>query len=548
MAKNDALTSIRTRPAKTKTGAVTPQRTKAVAGQVKNAAGGYVFSIDDEARLHRFLTLGVEGGTFYVSERKLAKENAQVVLRAAEQAPLTLVKAIVNVSVNGRAAKQDPAIFALAVAAASPDVAGRRAALAALPQVCRTGTALFKFVTYAEQFRGWGRAMRAGVGSWYDGMEADKLAIQLVKYRQREGWTHRDVLRLAHTEGASAEHRAMYNYIAGRTTLDREGEPVGADLPEVILAFEALKRAEDVGTVRKLAEVDGVTWEMIPDRWLNEAGVWRTLIDRGLPIGALIRQLPRLTKLGLAEGEAGRRLVADLTDVEKLRRGRIHPLQVLVAQKTYARGRSDRGDNTWTPSRMITDGLDKAFYASFGAVTPANKTTILGIDCSGSMGWGYSGSTVSGVSSLSCLEACAVMAMVTGATEPDVGYIGFDTRAWSLDISPRRRLDDNLAYLRTQVRGGTDVSQPIQMAVAKGIKADTFIILTDGETWAGRKHVYQAMDLYRKRINPDARLAVCAMTSTDTSVVAPFDPLSLDISGMDLATPQILADFSAGRI
>ena len=39
--------------------------------------------------------------------------------------------------------------------------------LDALPQVCRTGTHLFAFARYVEQFRGWGRSLRRGVGAWY---------------------------------------------------------------------------------------------------------------------------------------------------------------------------------------------------------------------------------------------------------------------------------------------------------------------------------------------------------------------------------------------
>lgn len=554
MPRNDALSSIRTRPATARKAvpAKTDQRRPAVKDQVRNAAGGYVFSIGDEARLHRFLTMGTEGGTYYTGKRELTKENAAVVLRAAEQAPLTLVRAIVEVSKGGRAPKQDPAIFALAVASASPDVEGRRAALKALPDVCRTATTLFKFLGYAEQFRGWGRTMRRAVGQWYDGKDAEQLAIQLVKYRQREGWTHNDALRLAHTSGTNDAHRVLYNYLAGRTTKDRDGKRIRAALPEVVLAYEALQRVEDRRQVIELSKVNGITWEMIPDKWINDPAVWEALIERGVPIGALIRQLPRITRLGLATGATGRKIASTLQDAEILRKGRIHPMQLLVAQKTYASGKSEKGSGVWTPAGMITDALDAGFYASFGAVTPANKTTIVGIDCSGSMGssWSYGGgTTVSGIPQLTCVEACAVIAMVTGATEPDTGYIGFDTRAWSLDVSPRRRLDDNVKYLRSQIKGGTDVSQPIQMAIAKGIRADTFVILTDGETWAGRQgHPFQVMELYRKRVNPEARLVVCAMTATGTSVVAPFDERSLDVSGMDLAVPQIISDFSAGRI
>ncbi len=49
--------------------------------QVANAAGGHAWQLDDWARLDRFLVLGSEGGTYYVGERELTVDNAQVVRR-----------------------------------------------------------------------------------------------------------------------------------------------------------------------------------------------------------------------------------------------------------------------------------------------------------------------------------------------------------------------------------------------------------------------------------------------------------------------------------
>lgn len=547
----DALTGVRTRTAPS-TSSRTAQTVKAHQDQIRNAAGGYVFGISDEARLHRFLTMGTDGGTFYTSERELTRDNAQVVIRAATSAPLMLVRAIREISEGGRAPRQNAAIFALAVAASLADDQGRAAALDALPAVCRTGTHLFMFCTYVQQFRGWGRGLRKAVGRWYDTKNIDMVGTQIVKYRQRDGWTHRDVLRRAADRGGKidhapfdAAHELLYNYVAGRTDHDRNGRYLPGELPDVVLAYEALKRADTLAQVLDLLDVEGITWEMIPDKWINEATVWEKLIEAGLPITAMIRQLPRLTRLGISPH--ARALVAmKLADAEALRRGRVHPINILVAQKTYASGHSERGDTTWSPWRIFTDGLDAGFYASFGSVTPSNKAMLMGIDCSGSMGFGTSKS--SGVP-LTCVETCAAVAMVAAATEPAVEFVAFDNRAWRLDgISSRRRLDDNVAYLKSQIQGGTDTSQPIQYAIANKVHVDTIAILTDGETWAGRVHPFEAMKVYRQRINPNARLVTVAMTSTRTSTVAPFDELALDVSGFDAAVPQILADFSAGRI
>ena len=49
--------------------------------QVRNDNAGYVWAVDDWTRLDRFLILGSEGGSYYASERKLTRDNAEAVLR-----------------------------------------------------------------------------------------------------------------------------------------------------------------------------------------------------------------------------------------------------------------------------------------------------------------------------------------------------------------------------------------------------------------------------------------------------------------------------------
>ena len=66
--------------------------------------------------------------------------------------------------------------------------------------MARIGTHLFHFMEYVEGFRGWGRGLRQAVASWYTARPADELAYQAVKYQQRDGWSHRDALRLAHPQ------------------------------------------------------------------------------------------------------------------------------------------------------------------------------------------------------------------------------------------------------------------------------------------------------------------------------------------------------------
>ena len=129
----------------------TPQKTQARPDQVQNNAGGFVFAVDKWTRLDRFLILGAEGGTYNVSEQKLTVDNARALAECLAEDGLRTVARIVEISDAGRAPKNDPAIFALAMAAGAKDGSTRKAALAALPKVCRIGTHLFHFRERREE-------------------------------------------------------------------------------------------------------------------------------------------------------------------------------------------------------------------------------------------------------------------------------------------------------------------------------------------------------------------------------------------------------------
>ena len=113
--------------------------------QVPNSAGGFAWELDDWARLDRFLVLGSEGGTYYVGEHTLTKDNAVCVARCIAADGIRTIDRIVAISETGRAPKNDQAIFSLAMASKLGDEATRRHAYAALPKVCRIGTHLMHF-------------------------------------------------------------------------------------------------------------------------------------------------------------------------------------------------------------------------------------------------------------------------------------------------------------------------------------------------------------------------------------------------------------------
>jgi 60 kDa SS-A/Ro ribonucleoprotein len=548
---------------------ITPQ-SQAIPGsnQVRNSGGGFSWEVDDWTRLDRFLVLGAEGGTYYIAERDLVKQNHEAILHCIKADGVLAVNRIVEISDAGRAPKNDPAIFALALAVTHGDAQAKAHAFANLNKVCRIGTHLFHFAEYVNAMRGWGRGLRNAVGDWYVYRDADDLAHQAVKYQQRDGWSHGDLLRLAHPKAPSAQHESVFRWLlAGADSLgEREvkrkvrGEDrvakygaVGA-LPKPIEAFEQAKRASNAGEIVKLINEFDLPREAIPTQWLNEVAVWEALLER-MPMTAMIRNLGKMTSLGLVApfSDAKRQIVRKLRDETALKRARIHPLAVLVAQKIYAQGHGDKGSLAWSPVSAVVDALDEAFYATFQNVEPCHKPVLLALDVSGSM----AGSMIAG-SCISAREASAAMALITAATEPECEIIAFSAPAGGgyggmhgggesgitrVNLSPRMRLADVIKRIEAIPMGGTDCALPMLWAARNKLNVSAFITYTDSETWAGNIHPVQALRQYRDVFVGDAKAVVVGMTSNGFTLADSNDRGMLDVVGFDTTVPAVIADF-----
>ena len=525
-------------------------------GMVPNSAGGAAYPVDQWKKLERFLILGSEGGSYYATERALTRENAAATEACLVEDGARAVDMIVAVSDSGRAPKNEPAIFALALAAASENEATRAAALAALPKVCRIGTHLFQFAEAVNEFRGWGRGLRRAVADWYLEKPIDQLALQAVKYKQREGWSHRDLLRLAHpaAEETDAARRALFDWMCGRAV-----EAIA--LPALARANDEAQAALNAEDVVRLIREASLPREAVPPEYQSDPEVWRALLA-DMPMNAMIRTLNRMTSAGLLApmSDASRYVCDRVQNAEALARARVHPLALLIAQTTYAGGRGIRGKLSWEPVREIVDALDVAFYQAFETVEPSGKRHLLAIDVSGSM----DGGQVAG-SPLTPREGAAAMALVTMATEPNTHCVGFSAEGpqgwqspfgsrysgWTdglspLAISPKQRLDDVVKEMRALNFGGTDCALPMLYALDKKLPVDAFVIYTDNETWAGKIHPVEALQRYRAEMDIPAKLVIVGMIANEFTIADPNDAGTLDVVGFDTAAPAVIADFLRG--
>jgi 60 kDa SS-A/Ro ribonucleoprotein len=536
--------------------------------QVRNSGGGYSWAVDDWTRFDRFLILGAEGGTYYITERDLVKQNHDAIVRCIKADGIRAVNRIVEISDAGRAPRNDPAIFTLALVVTHGDAQAKAHAFANLGKVCRIGTHLFHFAEYVNAMRGWGRGLRNAVASWYVERDANDLAHQAVKYQQRDGWSHGDLLRLAHPKAPSPQHDAVFRWMLngadslGEREVKRKvrGEDrvakYGAvgELPKLIEAFERVKQTANVVEVVKLIDEFDLPREAIPTQWLNEAKVWETLLER-MPMTAMIRNLGKMTSIGLIKpfSDAKKLVLRKLKDETALKRSRIHPLAVLVAQKIYAQGRGDKGALKWSPVSAIVDALDAAFYATFSNVEPCNKPVLLALDVSGSMAC----SMIAG-SCISAREASAAMALITAASEPEHEIIGFsapdrggyggmhgggEPGITRVNISPRMRLAEVIRRIEGIPMGGTDCALPMLWAARNKLNVSGFVTYTDSETWAGNIHPAQALRQYRSEFVGDAKAVVVGMTSNGFTLAEPNDRGMLDVVGFDTSVPAVIANF-----
>lgn len=560
--------------------------------QVPNSAGGFSFKVDDWTRLERFLILGSEGGSYYASEKKLTVENAEAVRRLLQgelgsSKGILAVNRIIDVSKSGRAPKNDPAIFALAMALKFGDGPTRATAQAAVPLVCRTGTHIFELAEMLRAFGGWGQRTRKTFAGWYLSQSLEKLALNIVKYRDRHGWTHRDLLRKSHAVALMPGQEALFRWITpgalDARTVERRGGVVRLGekyprvirtdrypavehelLPKIIEGFEKIQKVKEAHEAAKLIADYGLPRECVPTELLNSKEVWEALLmtGEGMPYTAMIRNLGKMSAIGLLApmSTASQYVKNKLANADALKRARVHPISILMAQSVYQHGHGLKGELEWPIDQTIVDALDDAFYKAFAMVEPTGKRYLLGLDISGSMDVGGIAGTF-----LTPRMASAAMAMVIARTEWDYHFVGFTSGAkdeWrpglqsqygyrtgllTLEISARQRLSDVVAYTAGLPLGGTDCALPMIYALKHKIPVDVFVIYTDSETWANPElHPVQALRKYRDAMGIPAKLIVVGMVSNGFSIADPSDAGMLDVIGMDAAAPAVMADFVTG--
>jgi 60 kDa SS-A/Ro ribonucleoprotein len=528
----------------TQTSNHTPQ-TQPIKGRelemMRGRSGGYMFNAGIWSMLRRCLSIGTAKSTYYAGKQELTDDFINVIRQCVNEDPSRVAQEILYAS-DGRAIDNSAPIFALVLLSMGEAPEAKQAFGEIFPQVVRTGSHFYEWLSYTKSLRGFGKIVRECGKSWLSSTNVKALAYQLLKYQQRQGFSHRDALRLFHVKPISAEHQVLYNWVV------KGWEELPSDIPSEALAqiwwYEWLKRNPD-RTHEAIAR-GHLTHEMAAPVGKMDRQAWQLLFNE-MPIGTLLRNLGSLTELGVLridEKANLKRIESVLNSKEYLRKGRIHTIDVLKALKTYqSGGQLGRSQKTWQVIPRIVDILERAVELSFDAIAATGKVFMHAVDVSGSMSY----TTVSSVG-LTCCEIATAMALVTAKSEQNYAIRGFATDFRDLRVTAKDSFRSALQKASNQNFGGTDASVAYDWMIQHKFKADIVCFWTDSESWAGRRHPSEALAAYRQKVNPDAKAVYVTLAPYRITLSDPKDPMSWDLGGFDPGTPRIIQMLATGEL
>lgn len=481
--------------------------------------------------LERFLLMGSVGPTYKAND-KFADYSAQdqtAVKTIFEVCPEQAIDVLTKVIVGRKAPRKPPVLLAIAAALTVDSLKARAEDLAkASVHIATDQFVLTKFIL--GYGRGKGRSFKRQANILYSRLDTPEhnrgrelLALNMVKYRSRADWSHRDLLRVSHYK-PSKENNDLFRWVVGK----------GPAAHPLIQGYEhASSVTTEAQALDVLRQYPALPFEAFPTEVLKSHDLWEALLPN-LGNSAIIRNLGRLSSLGVNlhpyEG--------DILEAAK----NLHPVASLSAWRVYTKGRGEKGSLTWPVDKRVGEVLEQGFVQSFGQLKRSEAKVCFGLDVSGSMD--TNSSTVAG---LNCREVAAAMAMVAMKQQPYMVF-GFGSTLTPLEIRDTWSLSQVIDYMKGIRFGSTDCSLPMRHCTANGFSdVDLFAIYTDNET-NQRIKPSEALNTYRNNFNPNAKLATVALQGGAFSIADPSDPGQVDFIGFDPSVPSVMVSLAEQKL
>jgi 60 kDa SS-A/Ro ribonucleoprotein len=318
-----------------------------------------------------------------------------------------------------------------------------------------------------------GRAVKTAVSNWLINKTSEYWAI---KYGadKKEGFALRDIVRLFHPVGNSAENmNDLFRYLINKDYNDEA-------LPQ-IRAFKALKSAKTVE--EKVAAItEGRLPHEVVTPFANDKAIWEALVPQ-MPIFAMLKNMATIERHDA--GKANKEFIQKLfSDPQRISKSKILPYRFMEAEKQVS--------TAW-----MKDSLRDALELSFVNLPEIEGSTAVFLDISGSMGGGYGHPEV--------LPKAAIFAVALMKKIDDGKLVLFETFTHPMVVSKRDSLLTQAQKIRVQ--GGTDISRPFDEILQAREKFDNIILITDEQQNQGAS-VYKTFAQYQAKVNKNTKLFV----------------------------------------
>jgi 60 kDa SS-A/Ro ribonucleoprotein len=496
-------------------------------------SGAALFKQDKWSFLRRCLVTGTSSNFYYAGKFQLTSDFAAVVEECAKEDANRCAAVIKEVSYEGIAVRVDSCIFALLVLSKFAP----QQFLEIATCVIRTQSHFHLFMSFVKGgYRGMGKTIQTFGKNWFQNKKTSWLSYQAIKYPQRNGFSVRDELRLFHPKTDEPDRDALFSYVVGKD------KSTDYSTLETIKAYEWLKANPNPANAIKMIEEYNLSHEMVAPLGVMSNEVWSVLFQ-SMPLGATIRNLANLSSHEVFDTPANLRLLKKkLTDKDELKRARIHPFDLLLANKVYRSGKGVKSEKTWVVKNSVALAIEEALMSRFDTLESTGQTYFFAIDVSHSMS-----SPIEPSRLITCAEVATTMALASAKAETDCYIYGFKNVLTDLGIFSTDSFSDALRKASKQNFGSTNAGVVFEFATKKKLHVDTFVFFTDGESFGGQQN-FQLLDDYRKKVNRKARAVYCTLAPYRGGLNDPKDPGSLSIEGFDPTAVRLIQDFSQGNI
>ncbi len=394
----------------------------------------------------------------------------------------------------------------------------------------------FVQIVRSRQIRpGMGRAIKQTINEWLLNLSE----YHVIKYggTNAGSMTLRDVLRLTRPQPVDDRTNALFCYL-----IDRErwretwAEQTPTLLPQ-IYALEQLKRTTDPAEQRALVAAGRLPYEIVTGAIKPDRELWRALMEQ-MPYFALLRHLASLQRAGVFHEQAMvEYVVGRLSDLEALRRAKILPFRLHAAWVAF--------NPLSEQEKLIQKTLEHMLELAFVNMSEIPGRVVIAPDISGSMC-----DSINGKSRVRYVDIAGIFAGSLYRSNSTAQLLPFDTSVSEMKLPHQSSLMQITNQIAAKAGGGTAVSAPISLLLARREAVDVVIAITDNEEWARDTHgATSFVSVWRKylaQVNPQAQAFLITIAPYPHAVAPPDEPNVSFIFGWADHVPAYIAQSLLG--